>query len=150
MNEFKGIHPICEGNIATKGKQMTKTILATAKSIEKAMEAGNKRNYNHTIKSAGERRRLLENHFNRMLLTVKSDEAKQRILDNKIENRHGAYLPITLALIHKHKAGEPCEDHARVYLTSDPSRIFDIPMANWINMSTYFDLLASRNNLNSQ
>ena len=129
---------------------MTKTILATARSIEKAMEAGNKRNYNHTIKSAGERRRLLEDHFTRMLLTVKSDEAKQRILDNKIESRQGIYLPITLALVHKHKAGEPCEDHARVYLTSNPSRIFDIPMANWINMSTNFEAIASRNNLNTR
>jgi hypothetical protein len=129
---------------------MSETILATVTSIKRAMNNGAKRGYNHAIKEFKDRNQLIEDHFLAMVISVKNDEARLRIMKNKLDNPHNIMLPITLALIHKHKMGVPCEDHARVYFSSNPSRIFDIPMSNWINMKLYFEQMAKRNNLKIQ
>jgi hypothetical protein len=126
---------------------MSETILATVTSIKKAMNNGAKRGYNHAIKQLKDRDRLIENHFAAMIISVKSEQARLNIMKNKMENPHNIMLPITLALIHQHKLGVLCEDHARVYFPSNPGRIFDIPMSNWMNMKLYFEAMAKRNNL---
>ena len=126
---------------------MSETILATSSSIKRAMKKGAKRNYNHAIKDYENMNQLIENHFIYMLMGIKNKEARLRIMKNKMENPHNIMLPITLALIHKHRMGARCEDHSRVYFPSNPGRIFDIPMSSWINMKIYFEAMAKRNNL---
>jgi hypothetical protein len=129
---------------------MSETILATVSSIKIAIKNGAKREYNHAIKELRDRDRLIENHFTAMIISVKSEQSRLNIMRKKMENPHTIMLPITLALIHKHKMGVPCEDHARVYFPSNPGRIFDIPMSNWINMKSYYEAMAKRNNLKKQ
>ena len=126
---------------------MSETILATVNSIKKAMKKGCRLGYNHSIKEINEMDRLIEDHFKEMIMTVKNEKARLNIMKKKIKNPRTIMLPITLALVHKHRMGIECEDHARVFLTTMPGRIFDIPMTDWINMKLYYDEIINRNNL---
>jgi len=99
--------------------------------IYRAAIAGARASYNRSTDDYSVYSRKLKACYENCLSAVEDGHVKQRILENTCGDWRGAYLPLSLALFHTHRFGEPCEPHARVYLTSDPTSLFDIPMEYW-------------------
>jgi len=114
---------------------MSKVIFATGEQIYSAAIAGAKRGYNRSTDKHSTYEDAIEEHFKAMLSDVVDGSERRRIQQHTGNNWRKAYLPLSMALVHKHIGGQECEEHARVYLTSNPARVFDIPMNHWSVMS---------------
>lgn len=114
---------------------MCQVIFATGKQIYAAAVAGAIRGYNRTTDQHSLYAAALDEHYKAMLNDI-SDKADRREIEMQTQNDwRKAYLPLAIALVHKHIGGQECEEHARVFLTSNPARVFDIPMKHWNEMS---------------
>jgi len=113
---------------------MSNTIFATGEKIYQAAIAGASRGYNRSTDDYRKYERALCEHYREMLKTVGNRATRRGIQKSTGNDWRRAYLPLSLALLHKHKGGLPCETHARVYLCSNPGAVFDIPMLHWEEM----------------
>ena len=110
---------------------MSKVIFATGEQIYTAAVAGAMRGYNRSTDEHSKYEQVIDEHYKAMLSDVQNRSERRRIQKHTGNNWRKAYLPLSMALVHKHIGGQPCEEHARVYLTSNPARVFDIPMNHW-------------------
>jgi hypothetical protein len=122
---------------------MFKVIFATGEQIYSAAVAGAMRGYNRSTDEHSKYAEVLEEHYKAMLSEVRNRRERRNIKRNTRNDWRRAYLPLSMALVHKHIGGKECEEHARVFLTSNPARVFDIPMQNWKEMSVQSDSLFS-------
>ena len=114
---------------------MFKVIFATGEQIYTAAVAGAKRGYNRSTDEHSKYAEVIDEHYNAMLSDVSNRAERRRIKKHTGNDWRKAYLPLSMALVHKHICGQECEEHARVFLTSNPARVFDIPMNHWNEMS---------------
>lgn len=110
---------------------MSNEVLATGSQIYAAAIAGAKRGYNRSTDEYIKYAQLLQKHYEAMLRTVVDKNERNNIIRNTGGNWRNAYLPLSLAMYHNHIGGKPCETHARVYLTTNPAAVFDIPLDDW-------------------
>jgi len=113
---------------------MDKTIFATGEQIYTAAVAGAERGYNRSTDQHSKYAELINEHYEEMTDAVSNKAARRRIRERTGNDWRKAYLPLSMALVHRHIGGELCEEHARVFLTSNPARVFDIPMNHWNEM----------------
>ncbi len=113
---------------------MSNMIFTTGGKIYQAAIAGAAQGYNRSTDDHQEYERALCEHYQEMLKTVENRATRRGIQKSTGNDWRRAYLPLSLALLHKHKGGLPCETHARVYLCSNPGAVFDIPMLHWEEM----------------
>lgn len=109
---------------------MTNVIFALGDEIYDAALAGAALGYNRTTNDYQYYERAINAEFQANLNDIPR-EARHRIQKITGNNWRKAHLPLCLAMIHHHKKGIPCEAHARVYLSSNPGALFDIPMSEW-------------------
>ena len=115
-------------------------VMATGGDILEAMLEGIKCHYNRSAKDGKSCMNLLRDEYEYRLAEL--DVVTQRKLRRNTKNSPlFSYLPISLALVHEHKAGTKCEPHARVYLASKPYVVFDIPMQAWDRMCSKWQRL---------
>ena len=114
---------------------MSKVIFATGEQIYSAAIAGALRGYNRSTDKHSTYEKVITEHYKAMLSDVVNRSERRRIQRHTGNNWRKAYLPLSMALVHNHIGGQLCEEHARVYLTSNPARMFDIPMDHWNVMS---------------
>lgn len=120
---------------------MSKVIFATGEQIYSAAIAGAMRGYNRSTDKHSTYEEVIEEHYKAMLSDVVNRSERRRIQKQTGNNWRKAYLPLSMALVHKHIGGQLCEEHARVYLTSNPARVFDIPLQQWNEMTKLSDQL---------
>jgi len=120
---------------------MSKVIFATGEQIYSAAIAGAIRGYNRSTDKHSTYEEVIEEHYKAMLSDVVNRSERRRIQKQTGNNWRKAYLPLSMALVHNHIGGELCEEHARVYLTSNPARVFDIPLHQWEEMTKLSDQL---------
>jgi hypothetical protein len=114
---------------------MSKVIYATGEQIYTAAVAGAVRGYNRSTDEHSKYEEVIDEHYKAMLSDVQNRSQRRRIQKHTGNNWRKAYLPLSMALVHKHIGGQPCEEHARVYLPSNPARVFDIPLDKWNEMA---------------
>ena len=113
---------------------MPMMIFATGEQIYEAAIEGAKCGYNRTTNNYIHYEELISTEYEMLLSTLCNREERRTIRKQTRNNWRKAFLPLSLALVHKHIQGQPSEAHARVYLSSNPSTVFDIPMSRWVNM----------------
>lgn len=110
---------------------MSNVVYATGKQIYNAAVAGANCGFNRSTDDHSKYSDFFSQYFKLMLSSVTNKSDRRDYLKITKNDWKKAYLPISLALVHKHKAGVPCESHARVYLRSKEGAVFDIPMKKW-------------------
>jgi len=110
---------------------MSQIVFGTGLQIYQAAVAGAHIGYNRSTDDHSKYEKMLDRHYRLMLANVQNRAERREIRANTKNSWRKAYLPLALALVHRHIGGQPCEEHARVYLTSDPATVFDIPMFHW-------------------
>jgi hypothetical protein len=113
---------------------MSEVIFATGEQIYKAAVAGAMRGYNRSTDDHQRYEQMIDEHYLTMLDDLGDEVIRSQIQENTDNNWRKANLPLSMALVHTHISGKPCEEHARVYLTSNPILVFDIPMSRWNEM----------------
>jgi len=113
---------------------MYEFIFSTGQEIYNAGVAGAAIGYNRSTDNASKYAEIISEHYQAMLADVINPADRRRIQKQTGNDWRKASLPLQLALVHKHIAGKPCAEHARVFLTTRPDRVFDIPMAHWSAM----------------
>jgi hypothetical protein len=99
--------------------------------IYSAAIAGAREGYNRSTDDHSVYVNKLKQCYENCLADVEDEEVRNDIHRNTLGDWRRAHLPLSLALIHTHKFGQPCKPHARVYLSTDPSSVFDIPLDHW-------------------
>ena len=117
---------------------MSQLIYATGKQIYEAAVAGAKRGYNRSTDDYYSYEEIISEHYKAMLEGLKTRAQRRLVQKHTGNDWRKAYLPLSLALVHKHIGGQECEEHARVYLITNPFCVFDIPMSDWNAMSQNF------------
>ena len=105
-------------------------IFAKGSKIFKAATEGAKRGYNRSTDNYGVYVDMLEGCY-REMLSEYTEKDRLVIIRNTNDSWREAMLPLCLAKLHHHKKFAKCETHARVYLLTDPSHLFDIPLSHW-------------------
>ena len=113
---------------------MSKVIYAKGYEIYEAAVAGANLKFNRTTDDFKVYSDALKSHYKKLTSSIKDSALRKKVIKATNGEWYGAYLPLALALIHEHRALEKCEPHARVYLTTDPGMVFDIPMHSWNRM----------------
>ena len=109
---------------------MSSQVYVKGSDIYEAAVAGAKRGYNRSTDDSSAYADALNKCLQKLLSSC-SREQRRRVLKGTGGKWKTAVLPLSLALIHKHIGGVPCEEHARVYLSTDPFNVFDIPIVHW-------------------
>ena len=110
---------------------MSSTVYAKGSDIYAAFIRGAERNYNRSTDDYKSYEAQLSESYDYLLNCVGNRDQIRAIKRKTKGSWRNAYLPINLALKHHHIAGVPVEEHARVYLVSDPFNVIDIPMSEW-------------------
>ena len=113
---------------------MSMIIYARGYEIYEAAVAGAKLKYNRSTDNHKVYSDALKQHYTELTSSIKDAAIRRKVISATNGEWYGAYLPLALALIHEHRALEKCEPHARVFLTSDPGMVFDIPIKSWDRM----------------
>jgi hypothetical protein len=113
---------------------MSMLIYAKGYEIYEAAVAGAKLKYNRSTDNHKVYSDALKEHYKELTNSIKDPVTRKRVIKATNGEWYGAYLPLALALIHEHRALEKCEPHPRVFLTTDPGMVFDIPMKSWDRM----------------
>ena len=123
---------------------MSNVVYVKGDCIYAAAIEGARRGYNRSTMNFVVYEQELEQHYQKCLASLCSREERRRMLKSTRKDWRNAYLPLQLALVHNHIAGEPCEPHARVFLTTNPFSVFDITMAHWELMQEISSYLLER------
>ena len=110
---------------------MSSTVYAKGSDIYTAFIRGAERKYNRSTDDYKSYEAQLSESYDYLLNSVGNRDQIRAIKRKTKGSWRNAYLPINLALKHHHIAGIPVEEHARVYLESDPFNVIDIPMSEW-------------------
>ena len=110
---------------------MSSTVYAKGSDIYAAFIRGAERKYNRSTDDYKSYEAQLSESYDYLLNCVGNRDQIRAIKRKTKGSWRNAYLPLSLALKHHHIAGEPVEEHARVYLASDPFSVIDIPMPEW-------------------
>ncbi len=113
---------------------MSNSVFVTGQTIYAAAVAGAVRGYNRSTDDHSKYAQMIKAHYEAMTASVVNRAVRRRIRQCTNKNWQQAYLPVQLALVHSHILGQRCEEHARVYLTTNPTLVFDIPMEHWDSM----------------
>ena len=113
------------------GVFMSSTVYAKGSDIYAAFIRGAERKYNRSTDDYTTYEVHLAKSYDYWLKCAGSREQMRAIKRKTKGCWRNAYLPLNLALKHHHIAGEQVEEHARVYLASDPFAVVDIPMPEW-------------------
>ncbi len=113
---------------------MFQVIFCSGAQIYDAAVAGANAGYNRTTDEHGKYEELLAKHYEQLLEDVEDEAVRRNVKRTTGNSWRKASLPLALALVHTHKGGVICEEHARVFLTTSPASVFDIPMSNWKEM----------------
>ncbi len=117
------------------GVFMSTQIYAKGSDVYAAFINGAKRKYNRSSDDYTVYEARLTESFNQLIKAVTCREKQRAIIRKTKGHWKYAYMPLNLALLHHHQAGKLVETHARVYLTTDPHTVMDIPMEDWHRMS---------------
>ncbi len=115
---------------------MSEVIYAKGYEIYDAAVAGANLKFNRSTDNKKVYSDALKSHYKKLTSSIKDSALRKKVIKATNGEWYGAYLPLALALTHEHRALEKCEPHARVYLTTDPGMVFDIPMHSWNRMVT--------------
>ena len=126
---------------------MSNMIFAIGEQIYQAAIEGAKCGYNRSTDNYKNYEQMISQQYETILRTLCNREERRTIQKQTCNNWKKAFLPLSLALVHKHIGGQPSEAHARVYLSSHPASVFDIPMVRWINMEKIYDERCAGHNL---
>lgn len=118
---------------------MNNTIFANGNDIYKAGIAGAKRGYNRGADDYSKYEDLLSGCYNEMLQDIGDEAVMAHVFETTKGMWQNAKLPLCLAMLHRHKGGKECEVHARVYLYTNPTAVFDIPLLHWQRLCTKND-----------
>lgn len=122
---------------------MSTVIYAKGYEIYDAAVAGADLKYNRSTDNFKVYSDALKQHYKELTSSINDPVVRKKVIRATNGEWYGAYLPLALALIHEHRALEKCEPHARVFLTTDPGMVFDIPMKNWDRMVVGYNKLFS-------
>jgi len=103
---------------------MSQIIFGTGLQIYQAAVTGAHIGYNRSTDVHSKYEKMLDRHYRLMLANVDNRAERREIRAITKNSWRKTYLPLALALVHRHIGGQRCEEHARVYLTSDPSQCF--------------------------
>lgn len=106
-------------------------VFVKGQSIYNAAVDGAKRGYNRSTDDHTQYEKALAETFHQQLESCGNREERRSVLKKTKGDWRNAYLPICLALHHHHKAGVPCETHARVFMPPNYGAVFDIPLEHW-------------------
>ena len=110
---------------------MSSTIYAKGSDIYAAFVHGAEQKYNRSTDDYTNYEAHLAKSYAYWLNCAGSQELQLSIKRKTKGNWRNAYLPLNMAFIHKHVAGQATEPHARVYLADAPSAVVDITWADW-------------------
>ena len=113
---------------------MSNIIFAYGETIFSALKNGAQQGYNRSTDDYNLYINDLNQHYEAMIADLETKKQRQRVRRFTQNNWRNAFLPIGLALVHEHKAFEPCEPHARVFLPTKMFRVYDITMHDWNEM----------------
>jgi len=106
------------------------TVYVKGSEIYEAAVAGAKRKYNRSTDNYVAYEEALSEHYKKLLVDIDDRRARRSVERKTKGSWKQAYLPLSLAMVHKHIGGEQSEPHARVYL-STLAHVFDIPLEYW-------------------
>jgi len=121
--------------IIRSNKMKNSTIYCTGSDILKAAIAGAKRGYNRSTDDYSSYETSINNSYNAVLHNLSDPKLIAQVTKHTGNNWRNAKISLHLALIHSHKNSNPCEPHARVYLSHDNYSFFDIPLSSWQRLS---------------
>jgi hypothetical protein len=122
---------------------MHSIIHAKGSDIYSAFVHGAEEGYNRSTDNYVEYEKCLAKSFSFWLETTGTPKQIRAIKRKTKGDWRNAYLPLAYAMTHHHKAGKKVEEHARVYLPSDPSTVVDIPMRDWKILEKFSSILTS-------
>lgn len=105
--------------------------VASGKQIYQAAIEGAKRKFNRSTDNYKVYEAMLHEYYELMLDDPSNKAACARIRKRTKNNWRNANFSLTLVILHKHRAFEPCETHARVCLMGFEHKVFDIPFEYW-------------------
>ncbi len=110
---------------------MSSTIYAKGSDIYAAFIRGAEQKYNRSTDDYISYEAHLAKSYAYWLKCAGSREQQRSIKRKTKGDWRNAYLPLNIAVLHKHIAGKVVEPHARVYLADAPSAVVDITWADW-------------------
>jgi hypothetical protein len=127
------------GNFAPEFQKLSshrEPVYVKGQHIYNAAVEGAKRCYNRSTNDHTQYEKALAQMFQKHLDTCTNREERRAVIKKTKGDWRNAYLPICLALHHHHKAGVPCETHARVFMPPNFGAVFDIPLEHWDSFVT--------------
>lgn len=110
---------------------MRNFVVAIGEQIYQSAIEGAKRKFNRSTDNYEVYEAMLHEYYELMLDDPSNKAACARIRKLTKNNWRNANMPLTLVMLHKHRAFEPCETHARVCLMGMELKVFDIPLNFW-------------------
>ena len=111
---------------------MSSTVYAKGSDIYAAFIRGAERKYNRSTDDYKSYEAQLSKTYD-YCLKLAGSRVQVRAIKRKTKGSwRNAYLPLNIALMHKHAGGQTVDVHARVYLGDAPSSVVDIPWADWV------------------
>ena len=106
-------------------------VVASGEQIHQAAIEGAKRKYNRSTDNYDVYESMLHGFYERMLAYPQNRAACKRVRKLTKNNWRNAKFPLVLVTLHRHRAFEPCETHARVCVMGQFGEVFDIPLEFW-------------------
>ena len=117
---------------------MSSIIYAKGSDIYDAFILGAKRHYNRSTSNYGIYVKQISECYQACQEKL-GDPEKARLVNLATNGEWiNAYLPLSLEMFHHHKKGRPSDTHARVYLSTDPFSVVDIPLSKWKRMEAKY------------
>jgi hypothetical protein len=116
---------------------MSSTIYAKGSDIYAAFVRGAEQKYNRTTDDYTRYEDHLAESYAYWLKCAGGREQQRSIKRKTKGNWRNAYLPLNIAVFHKHSAGQATEPHARVYLANAPSAVVDITWSDWEKLEKF-------------
>ena len=110
---------------------MRNIVFASGTQIFDSAVEGAKRKYNRSTEDYSEYENMLNKFYEDMLNDKSNVELCKHVRKKTKNNCRNALFPMTILMLHKHRAMQPCETHARVCLMGNYSKVFDIPLEYW-------------------
>ena len=113
---------------------MSSTIYAKGEAIYAAFVRGAQQGYNRSTENYASYESQLAKSYDYWLKCAGGREQIRALKRKTKGNWRNAYLPLSIAFMHKHIAGQRADMHARVYLTDAPTAVVDIPWSDWTKL----------------
>jgi hypothetical protein len=110
---------------------MRNYVVASGEQIYQSAIEGAKRKFNRSTDNYEVYEAMLHEYYEMMLDDPSNQAACARIRKRTKNSWRNANISLSLVMLHKHRAFEPCETHARVCLMGMVHKVFDIPLEFW-------------------